>query len=77
MRGVTVPSKGDGEGRLLMPNRQRLRKNKEATTRDPQCGKTVDPKTASALTWEGKTYYFCSQECRRRFDLDPPGDASF
>ena len=60
-----------------MPSRSQVKKKKETTIRDPQCGKPVDPKKALPLTWEGKTYYFCSQECRKQFDLDPPGDASF
>ena len=44
---------------------------------DPQCGRSVDPETAIRLTWEGKTYFFCSEECKARFDMDPPGDAGF
>ena len=45
--------------------------------RDPQCGKTVDPQNAPKLSWEGKTYHFCSESCRRKFEVDPPGDATF
>ena len=60
-----------------MPSRPQLRKKKEAAIRDPQCGKSVDPKNAHKFSWEGKTYYFCSQECRKQFNLDPPGDAGF
>ncbi len=44
---------------------------------DPMCGKAVDPEKALIMHWEGKTYYFCSEDCRHRFDLDPPGDAGF
>lgn len=47
----------------------------ETALSDPMCGKTVDPGKALALTWEGKTYYFCSEDCRHRFEQDPPGDA--
>ena len=44
---------------------------------DPQCGKSVDPESAIRLTWEGKTYFFCSETCKAQFEVDPPGDASF
>lgn len=44
---------------------------------DHQCGKWVDPEQAVKLEWEGKTYYFCSEQCRRWFEDDPPGVAGF
>jgi Cu+-exporting ATPase len=32
----------------------------------------VDERTAAARSqYEGDTYYFCSEECKRRFDADP------
>ena len=35
---------------------------------DPVCGKTIDPQTAThTATDEKGTYYFCSDECRRKF----------
>jgi YHS domain-containing protein len=52
-------------------------KKKRHTDRDPSCGRPVAPGKAVKLTWEGKTYLFCSDECRRRFEADPPGDATF
>jgi P-type Cu+ transporter len=57
-----------------MPTKLR---NKENPVMDPQCGKSVDPKTAIRLRWEGKTYFFCSENCKARFEVDPPGDAGF
>ncbi len=40
--------------------------------RDPVCGMTVDPKTTA---WksddQGKTYYFCSEDCKATFDQNP------
>ena len=40
--------------------------------RDPVCGMDVDPKTAAGKSeYEGKTYYFCSQQCKQQFDQDP------
>ena len=38
---------------------------------DPVCGMTVDRSSASAATFQGKTYYFCSDSCRRKFEASP------
>ena len=39
---------------------------------DPVCGMTVDVATARYLTThEGRTYYFCSAGCLRRFSATP------
>ncbi len=43
-----------------------------ATQKDPVCGMAVDAKKAAATsTYKGKTYYFCSQSCKERFDQNP------
>src|SRR5258708_20555384 len=40
--------------------------------RDPVCGMTVDPHTAKHRhDHEGRTYYFCSSGCRRKFAAEP------
>jgi YHS domain-containing protein len=40
--------------------------------RDVVCGMEVDPKTAAAKTEQsGRTYYFCSEQCKKQFDADP------
>ncbi len=43
--------------------------------RDPMCGMEVDEKRAAAAgttsAYEGKTYYFCAEECKKRFDAEP------
>lgn len=39
--------------------------------RDPVCGMTVDVTTAYAEAVGGQTYYFCSENCRQRFDENP------
>ena len=40
-------------------------------TKDPVCGKEVDPLRARAVgIFGGTTYYFCSAECKARFQ-DP------
>lgn len=39
---------------------------------DQVCGMQVDEKTATAqLEHEGRTYYFCSAGCKKRFQDDP------
>lgn len=43
-----------------------------ATARDPVCGMTVSPMTATASTQvHGESYYFCSEDCYRTFMADP------
>lgn len=44
------------------------------TTKDPICGMTVDEATALHAERDGKTFYFCSEHCRRKF-LSTPADA--
>jgi len=39
---------------------------------DPVCGMDVDPaKPAGKRVYKGKTYYFCSDYCVKRFDSHP------
>ncbi|MDA8163385.1 MAG: YHS domain-containing protein [Desulfobacteraceae bacterium] len=35
--------------------------------RDMICGVYVPRREALPLTWQGKTYYFCSEICRQKF----------
>ncbi len=44
-----------------------------ATAVDPHCGMTVSTDTPRRAEHEGKTYYFCGDGCRRRFEDDPVG----
>ena len=40
--------------------------------KDPVCGMMVDEKTARhTSSYEGKTYYLCSEMCKRTFDKAP------
>src|SRR4030042_1460305 len=40
--------------------------------KDPVCGMAVDEKQAAATReYKGKTYYFCAQSCKERFDQSP------
>jgi len=41
-------------------------------TKDPVCGMDVDPSTARfQATFDGRTFYFCSQNCHDKFKADP------
>ncbi|HZY31649.1 MAG TPA: YHS domain-containing protein [Candidatus Methylomirabilis sp.] len=40
--------------------------------KDPVCGMMVDEKRAAATAvYEGTTYYFCAQMCKRAFEHTP------
>jgi Cu+-exporting ATPase len=40
--------------------------------KDPVCGMMVEPDTAAAQAeYDGKTYYFCSVDCKEEFEEDP------
>jgi YHS domain-containing protein len=39
---------------------------------DPVCGMMFDPDNAAATTsYMGKTYYFCAESCKTKFDAEP------
>lgn len=38
---------------------------------DPVCGKTVHTEQAKPSVHDGTVYYFCSRECRERFEAAP------
>jgi YHS domain-containing protein len=39
--------------------------------KDPVCGMMCDAKYAKTAEHEGKTYYFCSDECKAKFQSAP------
>ncbi|HZO53717.1 MAG TPA: YHS domain-containing protein [Bryobacteraceae bacterium] len=40
--------------------------------KDVVCGMEVDPKKAAGQSeYQGKTYYFCSAGCKKKFDENP------
>lgn len=40
--------------------------------KDPVCGMQMEPDNiASETNYEGKSYYFCSDDCRKKWDADP------
>ncbi len=40
-------------------------------TKDPVCGMQVDEKNSQKSSHQGQTYYFCSSECKRKFEQNP------
>lgn len=43
-----------------------------ATHKDPVCGMQVDEqKAAGQSQHQGQTYYFCSEDCKTKFDQNP------
>ena len=43
----------------------------EATV-DPVCGMELSPENVGVRSeYGGRTYHFCSEQCRNRFDADP------
>lgn len=42
-------------------------------TKDPICGMTVDAATALHAERDGKTFYFCSTGCQKKFLSAPAG----
>ncbi|MHB1024977.1 MAG: YHS domain-containing protein [Desulfobacteria bacterium] len=39
----------------------------KSVTKDPICGMTVDEATALHAERDGKTFFFCSDSCRKKF----------
>ncbi len=42
-------------------------KESKTVTKDPICGMTVDESTAIHAERDGKTFYFCSDHCQKKF----------
>ena len=41
-------------------------------TTDPVCNMSIDEKTAGTKAdYQGKTYYFCSTDCKTKFQQQP------
>ena len=38
---------------------------------DPVCGMTIETAGAKSAVYDGHVYYFCSQECRQKFESSP------
>jgi len=45
----------------------------KSVTKDPICGMTVDKATALHAERDGKTFFFCSESCWKKFLSTPAG----
>ena len=43
----------------------------ETKARDPVCGMLVNLSASCSALHDGHTYFFCSIECREKFETDP------
>ena len=44
----------------------------QTKVKDPVCGMEIEPsQAASRRDFDGATYYFCSADCRAKFDAEP------
>ena len=78
---LKTPAPGSGpaarttDGPAGMPQPMAVAK----TVRDPTCGMAVDPAKAAAsgnsFADRGITYYFCSKECKQKFQSNPGASA--
>jgi YHS domain-containing protein len=39
--------------------------------KDPVCGMSVDERSEFHTQFEGKKYFFCSEDCRKQFEAEP------
>ena len=40
--------------------------------KDPVCGMEINPETAAGKSeYQGQTYYFCCEHCKKSFDKQP------
>lgn len=43
-----------------------------ANVNDPVCGMQIDTADAAGQSdFQGRTYYFCSEDCKEKFDANP------
>ena len=60
-----------GEGEPEIQNTEGLRWTPPEDDVDPVCGKTVSTETGKPSVHDGHVYYFCSRDCRERFEAAP------
>ena len=66
-QGKTQHGEGEPEGQAT----EGLRWTPPDDDLDPVCGKTVRTETAKPSVHDGHVYYFCSRDCRERFEAAP------
>ncbi len=78
-KGLMVGERIVISGTFLMDSESRMKAASRGifgpSSTDPMCGMEVDERRAAAASrtsvYEGRTYYFCADECKKRFDADP------
>jgi Cu+-exporting ATPase len=61
-----------GRSRALIPGAVDRPEKGETMGLDPVCKMEVNPASAAAQSeYEGQVFYFCSKECKRKFDANP------
>jgi YHS domain-containing protein len=78
-RGLMAGERIVISGTFLIDSESRMKAASQGlfgpVARDPMCGMEVDEKRAAAAgmksEYERKTYYFCANECKKRFDAEP------
>lgn len=49
-----------------------MNENSHDRVTDPVCGMQIKPeKAANTVVHEERTYFFCTEGCRRQFELEP------
>lgn len=61
----------DSESRMKLAALGPTEQAKAGSAKDPVCGMEVDPAKGAKFEYQGKTYYFCSDSCRKAFQKDP------
>lgn len=71
--GAHVMGHGQSDGRSTNAREapKPLRWVPTKTDIDPVCGKAVQTDKAKSAVHDGTVYYFCSRECRERFETAP------
>ncbi|MGC3874589.1 YHS domain-containing protein [Halomonas sp. GXIMD04776] len=67
-RSKAMHGEGASEGQVTTEG---LRWVPPADDVDPVCGKTVSTEKAKSSVHDGLVYYFCSRDCRERFEAAP------
>ena len=62
---------GEGKGMSGTMSGQSTSPATTSKVMDPVCGMEVDPATAHKATYSGKTYYFCSEDEKAKFQKNP------
>jgi len=69
LASVSAGYAAQGQGKSDAPVQKQVQ---TAKVTDPVCGMQIDPaKAAGKSDYNGKTYYFCSDRCKKTFDANP------